>query len=90
MKDAIVRLLSSMKFWTTFLGIVTAIGAKYGFKVDPEVYYSIVGLFGLLLGAQGLTDHGKEAAKIAAANPVAPTTTVVDNSTTVTTKEEVK
>lgn len=48
------------------LGMVTAIGAKYGFKVDPEIYWSIVGLFGLLIGAQGLTDHGKEAAKISA------------------------
>ncbi len=58
--------MSSMKFWTMILGMVTAIGAKYGFKVDPETYWSIVGLFGLLIGAQGLTDHGKEAAKISA------------------------
>lgn len=65
-KEAVVRLLSSMKFWTMVLGIITALGAKYGFKVDPEIYWSIVGLFGLLIGAQGLTDHGKEAAKISA------------------------
>lgn len=90
MKDAIIRLLSSMKFWTVILGIVTALGAKYGINVDPEVYWSIVGLFGLLLGAQGLADHGKEAAKVAALAATPATTTVVDNSTNITTKEEVK
>jgi len=51
-----------MKFWTMILGFVTALGVKYGFKVDPDVFWSVVGLFGLLIGAQGLTDHGKEAA----------------------------
>lgn len=56
-----------MKFWTMILGLLTAIGAKYGFKVDPDVFWSIVSLFGLLIGAQGLADHGKEAAKITAA-----------------------
>lgn len=86
MKDAIIRLLSSMKFWTTILGVVTALGAKYGFKVDPDVYWSIIGLFGLLVGAQGLTDNGKEAAKITA-TAAAPNT---DNSTNVNTKEETK
>ncbi len=60
-----------MKFWTAVLGILSAIGAKYGFRVDPEVYWSIVGIFGLLIGAQGLTDHGKEAAKITADNTAA-------------------
>lgn len=66
MRDAIIRLLSSMKLWTVVLGIASALGAKYGIRVDPDVYWSIVGLFGLLLGAQGLTDHGKEAAKATA------------------------
>lgn len=88
MKDAILRLLSSMKFWTVVLGVLTSIGAKYGFKVDQDMFWAIVGLFGLLLGTQGLQDHGKEAAKAKAA--ALPPTTVVDNSTTITTKEEVK
>lgn len=70
MKNAILRLVSSMKFWTAILGIISALGARYGFQVDPEVYWSIVGIFGLLIGAQGLTDHGKEAAKITAATKV--------------------
>lgn len=64
MKTALLRLLSSMKFWTLLLGIVTSLGAKYGLEVDPEVYWSIVGLFGLLIGAQGLNDHGKAKAEI--------------------------
>ena len=62
MKQALLRLVSSMKFWTLILGLITSLGAKYGFQVDPEVFWSIVGLFGLLIGAQGLTDQGKTAA----------------------------
>jgi len=69
MKDALLRLISSMKFWTAVLGIVTALGAKYGLKVDADLYWSIVGMFGVLLGAQGLTDHGKVAAQITASTP---------------------
>lgn len=87
MKDAIIRLLSSMKFWTVVLGIISALGAKYGINVDPSVYWSIIGLFGILIGAQGLTDHGKEAAKIAALASTPAATTVVDNNTA---KEEIK
>jgi hypothetical protein len=62
MKEALLRLVSSMKFWTLILGLLVSLGAKYGFEVDPEVYWAIVGLFGFLLGAQGLTDQGKTAA----------------------------
>lgn len=72
MKNAIIRLLSSTKFWTAILGIVSALGARYGFQVDPEVYWSIVGIFGLLIGAQGLTDHGKEAARISTKKVTVP------------------
>lgn len=65
MKDAIIRLVSSMKVWTAVLGLLTAVGAKYGLNVDPEVYWAIVGVITALILGQGLTDHGKEAAKIA-------------------------
>jgi hypothetical protein len=71
MKSALIRLVSSMKFWTVVFGLVTSLGAKYGVHVSAEVYWTIVGAFGLLIGAQGLQDHGKEAAKIAAAPVVA-------------------
>jgi hypothetical protein len=64
MKTALLRLFSSMKFWTLLLGLGTSLGAKYGLNVDPETYWSMVGLFGLLLGVQGLNDHGKAKAEI--------------------------
>lgn len=57
--DAFKRLISSMKFWTFILALLTTVGAKYGFKVDDQMFWTIVGLFGALLGVQGLTDHGK-------------------------------
>lgn len=64
MKTALLRLFSSMKFWTLLLGLVTSLGAKHGLEVDAQTYWSIVGLFGLLLGVQGLNDHGKAKAEI--------------------------
>lgn len=64
MKTALLALLSSKKFLTTLLGTLTAIAAKYGLEVDPEIYWSIVGLTAVLVGAQGLNDHGKAKAEI--------------------------
>ena len=65
--DAMKRLVGSMKFWTFVLALLTTYGAKHGLNVDPETYWTIVGLFGALLGVQGLADHGKTAAAIKAA-----------------------
>jgi hypothetical protein len=64
MKNALLGLLSSKKFMTWLLGMFIALGAKYGFHVDPEVFWTLVGLTGVLLGAQGATDHGKAAAMV--------------------------
>lgn len=70
MKIALIRLLSSMKLWTTVLGIVATWSgawlARHGFDmsdahVEQVAQYMAIG-FGLLLGAQGLQDHGKSAA----------------------------
>lgn len=83
MKEAIIRLVSSMKVWTAILGLVTAVGVKAGFNVDPEVFWAIVGVLTAVILGQGLTDHGKEAAKITAAAQAA--TTVVDNGVTINT-----
>lgn len=90
MKEAIIRLLSSMKFWTAVLGLITAIGAKAGFNVDPEVFWAIVGVVTAVILGQGLTDHGKEAAKITSS--AAQPTTVVGNDVTINppAKEEIK
>lgn len=71
MKAALIALLSSMKFLTTVLGIVTALAARYGFHVDPDTFWMIAGLFVVLLTGQGLTDHGKAAAQIAAKSDAA-------------------
>jgi hypothetical protein len=67
-KAPLARLFSSMKFMTFLLGVITTQAAKYGFEVDPETYWTITGLFGLLLGAQAATDHGKAKAEIESRN----------------------
>lgn len=74
MKDAVLGLLSSKKFITAMVALVVAGGARYGFDLDPEVCAAILGLFAVLIGAQGAADNGKEAARLhvesAAAEPV--------------------
>ncbi len=69
MKAALLALLASKKFLTTLVAIGVTIGARYGLQLDPEFCYAILGLFAVLLGAQGAADHGKSAAEINAANP---------------------
>lgn len=66
MKIALTRLLASMKFWTTLAGVLTVLCARYGFQVDRETILTIGGLFGILLGSQGLADQGKHAEQIRA------------------------
>ena len=66
MKTALADLLSSKKFVTMIVGLVVAIGARKGLDVDPEITAAIIGLFAVLIGAQGAADHGKEAAKVKA------------------------
>lgn len=68
MKEALQRLLSSMKFWTAVLGLLGTLAAKYGFDVDERMYWTIVGIVGLLLVGQAATDHGKAAAQAHAAS----------------------
>ncbi len=64
LKPPLTRTFSSLKFWTVVLGLVSSQAAKYGLEVDEATYWTVVGFFGVLLGAQGLQDHGKEAAKL--------------------------
>ena len=66
MKDALLRLFSSMKFWTTIAALLATLGAKYGFSVDQTTVLMIGTLFAILLGAQGLTDMGKGRATVQA------------------------
>jgi len=60
------ELLGSKKVISAIVAVVTVIAAKYGFRVDTETIIGLITLFGILIGAQGATDFGKEAAKIQA------------------------
>ncbi len=62
--QAIRDLLSSKKFITALVAVAVAIGARYGLKLDPELVAALLGVFGILIHAQGQADHGKEAAQI--------------------------
>lgn len=57
----LLGLVSSKKFWTLMLGLGAAIGAL---EVDERIFWSTVGLTGVLILAQGLTDIGKAKAEI--------------------------
>jgi len=71
MKEALEKMLASMKFWTTIIGMLVTAGgsllAKYGFEVSDatvqQVAITISGLFGILLFGQAANDHGKAAAE---------------------------
>jgi hypothetical protein len=63
MKKALVDLFSSKKFLTLIAGLVVAGVARFGVQADPETIVAILSLFAVLIGAQGATDFGKEAAK---------------------------
>lgn len=65
--DALKRLAGSMKVWTTLIGLIAAITARYGFDVDQTAFLTIVGGFLALLGVQGANDWGAKGKQIAAA-----------------------
>lgn len=64
MKDALTRLLSSAKFWTAIIALISVFAAKYGFEISDQMTTLMSVIFAVLLGGQGLTDHGKAAALI--------------------------
>jgi uncharacterized membrane protein YfbV (UPF0208 family) len=70
MIDALKRLASSMKFWTAVIALIAIFAARYGFEISEQMTALVGAIFAVLLGGQGLADHGKEAAK--AANDNAP------------------
>lgn len=72
MKAALVTLFSSKKFQTLVIGLMVAAGARYGLALDPETCGIVLGFFAVLIHAQGQADIGKEAAKVTAAGPAAP------------------
>lgn len=84
-------LLQSKKFWITLIGgamtACSALFAKYGLEVSDaavqQVATTVTVLFTVLLGAQGLADHGKEKAKIETGvlSPPSPTPAPVVTTT---------
>jgi uncharacterized membrane protein len=70
MSQALLDLIKSKKFWTAVVGIVAVLTARLGLHVDDATQAEIVGIIVTLIGAQGLADHGKEAAAIASAKPL--------------------
>lgn len=61
---ALRTLFSSKKFLTALVALLMSAGAKFGLQLDNELVMSIVGLFAIVIGAQGAADVGKETAKI--------------------------
>ncbi len=86
MKAALARLLGSAKFWTAIIGLCVTAGAslfaRYGIEVSTEAVQQTAGtvalIFSILIGAQGIADHGKSAAEIKAANDNAAPTQVTN------------
>lgn len=70
--DALKRFFTSIKLYTVLVGLLASWLAKKGIILSPEMIEEIRWFFVVLLGAQGLTDLGKEGKKIEAAAPKAP------------------
>jgi len=72
--DALKRLLTSAKVITALAGMLAAFAAKHNIVLAPEDVTTIITIFGVLIGAQGLNDFGKGQAQIKADNPPPPDT----------------
>lgn len=59
------ELLTSKKFVTSLLGVITAVAVKFGApEAKVEELLVLVSPFLAYVGAQGLADMGKEKAKV--------------------------
>lgn len=75
-KAPLARQLTSMKVWTVIIWMTltpsSAWLASHGFELSDETVGKIAGymtiIFGILLGTQGLADHGKAKAEIESRN----------------------
>ncbi len=63
MKKTLIDILSSKKAITALLAFAAAIAAKFGFDLDTDSIELIVAPLIAYILAQGVADHGKEAAK---------------------------
>jgi hypothetical protein len=64
-------LLSSKKFVAALIAALVWLGGKVGLHVDSETMAGIIGPIVAYVLGQGIADHGKEAAQIAAGAPKA-------------------
>lgn len=69
MKDLLASLFSSKKFLVMLAGIILAIASQLGLNIDPKLLDQILTMVSVYIVGQGIADHGKEAAKVAAAAP---------------------
>lgn len=61
MLQALRGLFGSKKFITLIVGLIVAGAARFGLQVSGETAALILGVFAVLIGAQGAADFGKEA-----------------------------
>ncbi len=75
MKDTILgllkALLGSKKFTVLAVGLLTALGVKFGIGTESanQAAVMILGTAAAFAGVQGVADHGKEAAKVKLLSP---------------------
>lgn len=60
-------LFSSKKYLMMLTGVLVMLGAKFGLQLDNELIAALLAVIAVTIGAQGVADQGKEAARITAA-----------------------
>lgn len=70
--DILRALFSSKKFIAAVVGVIVGAGARYGLNLDPtDVAIILSPIISFIIG-QGISDLGKDAAKINAAVEINP------------------
>lgn len=64
MKPALLELITSKKFLTTLTTIIVYLAGRFGFDVDIAMLDRVCAALFIYIGAQGIADHGKAAAKL--------------------------
>lgn len=67
MKQALLDLFTSKKFLAALTAILVYVAGRVGFDIDPSTLDHIFAALLVYVGAQGVADHGKSAAEVAAA-----------------------
>lgn len=67
MKQTLIDLFTSKKFLAALTAVIVYLAGRFGFDVDTPTLDRIFAAFLVYVGAQGIADHGKSAATIAAA-----------------------